>query len=112
MQRTGMRKQSSYRIVAVDARKQRDSRSIETMGSYSPYKRNKPLTVDLEKVDKWIGFGAQVSEPAARLIARARKASETQGTKVVSLTSTPKPRKPSKKAKAKAKAEGASQAQQ
>lgn len=96
----------------MDARKQRDSRSIETMGSYSPYKRNKPLTVDLEKVDKWIGFGAQVSEPAARLIARARKASETQGTKVVSLTSTPKPRKPSKKAKAKAKAEGASQAQQ
>ena len=88
--------------MVADARKQRDGRSIDTLGSYSPYKKDKPLTVDIEKVDKWIGFGAQVSEPAAKLIARARKVSEIQGTKIVSLTSTPKPRKLSKKAKAKA----------
>lgn len=104
LKRTGMQKQSSYRIVVADARKQRDGRSIDVIGDYSPYKKNKPLTVNLDKVDKWIKNGAQMSEPAAKLIERARKASEVQGTRIVSVTSPPKPRKPSKKAKAKANA--------
>ena len=92
-------KQASFRIVVAESHTSRDSRSIDELGSYSPYKGNKPLTVDLDKVDKWISNGAKMSEPVVKLVDRARKDSEIQGTKQVTSTIVPKPPRPKKKAK-------------
>lgn len=98
LKRMGMKKQPSYRIVVADARKPRDTKSIEVLGSYSPQRKDKPLVLDLEKVDKWIAAGAQPTEPARKLVERARKVADQTGEKLVSITSKPKEKKPKAKA--------------
>ena len=96
-----MTKQANFRIVVAESHTARDSRSVDEMGSYCPYKKNKPLTLDLDKVDKWIKNGAKMTEPVVKLVDRARKAAEIQGTRQVTVTMMPKPPRPSKKKKAK-----------
>jgi len=72
--RRGTRKRPFYRIVAADSRKARDGRIIEQLGIYNPMVEPNELKVDLERVDYWIGTGAQPSETVASLIKRARNA--------------------------------------
>lgn len=97
LKRIGMRKQPSYKIVVADARKPRDGKAVDILGSYSPQRKDKPLTLDLAKVDKWLAVGAQPTEAAKKIMDRARKAAEEQGVTKVSITSDPRKPKPSKK---------------
>ena len=62
-----------YRIVVADSRARRDGRYIEQVGAYNPCTNPTTVTVDLEKVDKWIADGAQPTDTVARLIEGARK---------------------------------------
>ena len=71
--RMGAKKRPFYRIVATDSRTRRDGRHIEILGHYNPMTEPIDLKVDLERVDYWIGVGAQPSETVASLVARARK---------------------------------------
>jgi small subunit ribosomal protein S16 len=70
--RRGTRKRPFYRIVAADSRKARDGRIIEQLGFFNPMIEPNELKLDLERVDYWIGTGAQPSETVANLIKRAR----------------------------------------
>ena len=85
-----MRKQPTYQIVVMDARKPRNGRAVDIVGSYSPQRKDKPLTLDLDKVDKWLSMGAQPTVAAQKIVDRARKADGEHGTSKVFLTSTPK----------------------
>lgn len=71
--RFGARKKPSYRIVAIDSRRARQSQTIDTLGYYNP--RTEPLEfkLDLEKVNYWLKKGAQPSETVNSLINRAVK---------------------------------------
>ncbi len=71
--RFGARKKPSYRIVAIDSRRARQSRTLDTLGYYNP--RTEPLEfkIDLNKVDYWLKKGAQPSETVNSLIDRAVK---------------------------------------
>ncbi len=71
--RKGTKDQPYYKIVAVDSRKRRDGRYIEQIGSYDPMREGVNYSVDLEKVDTWLGQGAQPSETVNSLIKKARK---------------------------------------
>jgi small subunit ribosomal protein S16 len=55
---------------AADSRAARDSSFVEILGHYNP--RTKPALVDVkkERVDYWIGKGAQPSDSVRTLIAR------------------------------------------
>jgi small subunit ribosomal protein S16 len=66
--RVGSKKNPIYRVVVADGRAKRDGRNIETIGRYNP--RTEPTTVeiDLEKVSRWVGQGAQPTPAVARLI--------------------------------------------
>ena len=66
--RIGAKKKPSYRLVAIDSRRARDSRTIEILGHYNP--RPDPIEIDLkrERIDYWLGVGAQPSDTAQRLI--------------------------------------------
>lgn len=77
--RLGRKKRPYYRIVATDSRSPRDGRSIELLGHYDPMSNPSGLKIDLDRVDYWVGVGAQPSDTVAHLIARARKAAEGQG---------------------------------
>ncbi|MBU1022719.1 30S ribosomal protein S16 [bacterium] len=112
LKRIGMRKQPSYKIVVADARKPRDGKAVDILGTYSPQRKDKPLTLDIEKVDKWLSVGAQPTDAAKKIVDKARKAAEEQGVTKVSITSSPKAPKISKKKKdAMKKAEEAASAE-
>ena len=76
--RLGAKKRPFYRIVAADSRAPRDGRFIEQLGYYDPMKDPFDLKVDLERVDHWLGVGAQPSETVATLIERARTAAPVE----------------------------------
>jgi small subunit ribosomal protein S16 len=62
MTRTGRNKYVAFRLVACDSRSPRDGRHIEILGHYDPHKKEDPkLTFDKERVEHWIGLGAQPS---------------------------------------------------
>jgi small subunit ribosomal protein S16 len=66
--RIGAKKKPSYRLVAIDSRRARDSKTIEVLGHYNP--RPDPIEIDLkrERIAYWLGVGAQPSETVQRLI--------------------------------------------
>ena len=71
--RKGSKDRPYYKIVAIDSRDRRDGRPIEQVGTYNPMEEGVNYTVDLEKVDKWLGNGAQPSETVNSIIRKARK---------------------------------------
>lgn len=71
--RKGSKDLPYYKIVAVDSRKRRDGRYIEQLGTYDPMREGVNYSLDLEKVDKWLGVGAQPSVTVKSLIKKARK---------------------------------------
>jgi small subunit ribosomal protein S16 len=78
LNRQGTKDRPYYKIVAVDSRKRRDGRYIEQVGTYDPLKEGVNFTIDLEKADKWVGVGAQVSETVNSIIRKARTAAKVE----------------------------------
>ena len=70
--RHGSKKHPYYRVVVADSRMPRDGRYIEEVGKYNPVVSPKVIDLDLEKIDEWIGKGAQPSQPVVALIKAAR----------------------------------------
>ena len=70
LRRAGSKKRPFFRIVVADSRAARDSSFVEILGHYNP--RTKPAIVDVkrERVDYWLGKGAQPSDSVRTLIAR------------------------------------------
>ena len=70
LRRAGSKKRPFFRVVVADSRAARDSSFVEILGHYNP--RTRPALVDIqqERVDYWIGKGAQPSDSVRTLIAR------------------------------------------
>lgn len=68
--RTGRKNKAYWRIGAFDARTRRDGRAIEYLGSYDPHqeKDEDKVQVNRERVEYWLGKGAQPSETVAQLL--------------------------------------------
>jgi small subunit ribosomal protein S16 len=93
--RAGAKKAPFYRLVAADSRSPRDGRFIEILGRYNPRTEPSTIEIDIEKVDAWLGKGAQMTETAAKLVEAARNPETAAPSKAAKL---------SKKAAAKAAA--------
>lgn len=68
----GKKKQAHYRIVVADSRSPRDGRFVEKLGYYDPIPHPARISVDLERVDYWLGEGAEPSPTVASLLSKAR----------------------------------------
>ena len=79
--RLGAKKNPFYRVVASDSRSPRNGRFIEKLGFYDPKSNPIVVTLDLSRVDYWLGVGAQPSDTVANLITRARKANAADSAK-------------------------------
>jgi small subunit ribosomal protein S16 len=66
--RVGSKKNPIYRVVVADARSPRDGRFIEIVGRYNPQTNPSTIELDTEKIQDWIGKGAQPSEAVKRLL--------------------------------------------
>ena len=69
--RTGAKKKPRYRVVLIEKERARDGRFVEILGHYNPTADPIDLTVDRDRIQYWIGQGAQASATVTRLLARA-----------------------------------------
>lgn len=76
LSRAGAKKRPFYHLVVTDSRNRRDGRYIERVGFFNPVGTDSEVNIriDLERVDYWIGKGAQPSERVASLLKSQRKA--------------------------------------
>jgi small subunit ribosomal protein S16 len=70
--RAGTKKRPVYHLVATDSRARRDGRFVENLGYYIPAKD--VISFRQDRIEYWLGCGAQVSELARRLIKKHKKA--------------------------------------
>jgi small subunit ribosomal protein S16 len=70
MKKMGRSHQPFFRICAVDKHRPRDGRVLEELGTYDPrvQETDARALLKAERVDYWIGVGAQPSEKVAVLI--------------------------------------------
>jgi small subunit ribosomal protein S16 len=115
LRRTGAKKQPSYRLVVADSRAPRDGAFIAVIGHYNPLTDPETLVIDEERASAWLKQGAQPTDTAARLLAKAGIIEEPADRKEKMKAGTPgKPKASKKKAKAaaaKAEAEAAPEAE-
>ena len=78
LRRTGRKKKAHYRVVVADSASPRNGRFVETLGYYKPLSHPARLVLDLERVDHWLGEGAQPSATMKSLIAKARRGGDTK----------------------------------
>ena len=68
LKRMGAKRAPFYRVVVADSRFPRDGRFIEQVGTYNPMTDPATCEFDAEKIQKWIGNGAQPTETVKRLL--------------------------------------------
>jgi len=71
--RTGCKKRPFYRVVAVNSTTRRDGRPLEFLGYYNPMTEPATVSIDMEKMDKWLGMGAEASTTVRSLLPKAEK---------------------------------------
>lgn len=55
-----------YRVVAIDSRRKREGKSLETLGYWHPAKNLKKI--DKKKIKEWVAKGAQISSAVSKLM--------------------------------------------
>ena len=72
--RGGSKKRPFYRIVAADSRMPRDGRYVEKLGTYNPLlpkDSEERVKMNVERVQYWLGQGAQVTDRVSRMLEAA-----------------------------------------
>jgi len=84
MARGGAKNRPFYNIVVADSRMPRDGRFIERIGFYNPKaaESEPKFRLRLDRVEHWVGRGAQPSDAVKKLIKRGK-------TEVAGKTSEP-----------------------
>lgn len=72
--RVGATKRPAYRVVAIDKRRSRDGRPLEFLGFYNPLTEPATVQLETERINDWIGKGAQPSETVVKLMRQAANA--------------------------------------
>ena len=72
--RHGRKRRPFYRVVAADVKAPRDGKFLEILGTYNPVEKDesKELTLNIDRVDYWLGHGAQATDTVAALIKKFR----------------------------------------
>lgn len=68
LQRLGKIRTAQYRVVVADARTRRNGAVIENLGIYQPKEEPSIIKIDSERVQYWLGVGAQPTEPVLALL--------------------------------------------
>lgn len=78
LKRFGTQKRPYYRVVVQEAKKPRDGRCIEEIGTFMPIEaEERQVSINLERAGYWLSVGAKPTETVAKLLkVQARKAAE------------------------------------
>ncbi len=105
--RGGSKKRPFYRVVAADSRMPRDGRFIEKLGTYNPLlpkDSEDRIKLDMERVQYWLGQGAQPTDRVARFL-------EASGALTKTERNNPKKAEPGQKARDRAEEKAAKAAE-
>ncbi len=72
--RIGTTHQPHYRVVVAEARSRRDGDPVEVLGTYDPRTKAKQVNLKLDRVDYWLGKGAQPTDTLHAMIKKFRRA--------------------------------------
>jgi small subunit ribosomal protein S16 len=75
LSRGGSKKRPFYHVVVTDSRNKRDGRYIERLGFFNPIASGKAerLSLNDERIQYWLGHGAQTTERVGTLLKEFRK---------------------------------------
>ncbi len=105
--RGGSKKRPFYSIVAADSRMPRDGRFIEKLGTYNPLlpkDSEERVKMNMERVEYWLGQGAQPTDRIARML-------EAAGVREKTERNNPNKAKPGQKAQERAEEKAAKAAE-
>lgn len=76
LSRGGSKKRPFYHLTVTDSRTSRDGRYLERVGFFNPVAKGaeESLRVEQDRIDHWVGLGAQMSARVAKLIKDAKAA--------------------------------------
>ena len=76
--RAGAKKRPFYHVSVADSRMPRDGRFVERVGYYNPIASGQEvrLELDVERIDYWIGKGAQPSDRVWNLLKQNKETPE------------------------------------
>ncbi|MCH5278034.1 MAG: 30S ribosomal protein S16 [Desulfovibrionaceae bacterium] len=66
--RSGSKKHPFYRVVAINSDSRRDGRPLEFLGHYNPNTNPAEVSIDAEKIKKWVATGAEMSPTVRSLL--------------------------------------------
>ena len=77
LMRMGAKKNPSYRVVVKEKLSKRDGDYVENVGFYNPTREPAEVRLKMDRVNYWIGRGAQPTDTVRQLIRQqARAASQ------------------------------------
>ena len=68
LSRKGTRNVAFYRLVAADERARRNGNNIEELGWFNPLSNPKKAQLNAERIQYWLGQGAQLTDGAKLLL--------------------------------------------
>lgn len=66
--KTGAKKRTSYRIVAIESQNKRNGKILDTIGFYDPKTNPPTIKIDKKLLKKWQDLGAQTTPAVVKLI--------------------------------------------
>nr|WP_076387661.1 30S ribosomal protein S16 [Vaginimicrobium propionicum] len=70
LKRLGKIRQPHYRVIVIDERAKRNGTAIEEIGQYHPKEDPSIISIDSERVQYWLGVGAQPTDAVVALLKR------------------------------------------
>lgn len=73
--RHGAKRSPFYKVVATDSRYAGDGKALERLGFFNPMARGQEvkLNLNVERINHWVGQGAQLSDRVGSLLKQAQK---------------------------------------
>lgn len=69
--RMGDKKTPFYRVIVADSRSSRDGKFVDIIGTYNPLTNPAEIKIDEVKAKQWLSNGAQPTDTAKALLAKA-----------------------------------------
>ncbi|HST50630.1 MAG TPA: 30S ribosomal protein S16 [Pyrinomonadaceae bacterium] len=77
LMRMGAKKSPSYRVVVKEKLSKRDGAYVENVGFYNPTREPAEVRLKMDRVNYWIGRGAQPTDTVRQLIRHQAKSAAT-----------------------------------
>jgi len=71
LMRMGAKGKPYYRVVVKEKRSKRDGKYLELLGTYNPMADPAEIKLNNERVQYWVGVGAQPTQTVASLIKKS-----------------------------------------